>query len=274
MEQLRIIIEQNGMINLFSMMFSTLLFFRTRRGYIEKLLLITSYSGFIGDCMLVFTNGPESIRITNLGSIRAMTFFEVIFWTIRELGLTLYTNKLIKVLDTPRIEKIYYIVYNIMFILICIWRMLDMSLRTYDPYVMYIEGDIVMIGNLVYLGALSCIDIWSSIFLLKLSSVKLKDMNPSANVYKIIKEIFYSGVLRIVLINTIPLIRLILSLAVTSSFNYENNVSVVVYELQASMNMMYLIDISIIKINVDNIFRFIPTNHIELNQRRSTAYTV
>ena len=169
MDQLRVIIEQNGMVNLFSIAFATLLYFRTKRGYIERLLLITSYSSFIADCLLVFTNGPEEIRITNLTSIRIMTFFEVIFWTIRELGLTLYTNKLIKVLDIQLSEKIYYIVYNIMFILICIWRMLDISLRTYDPYSMHIEGSIVMIGNLAYLGALSCIDIWSSIFLLKLS---------------------------------------------------------------------------------------------------------
>lgn len=86
MEQLRIILEQNGMINLFSMVFSTLLYLRTRRGYIERLLIITSYSSFIADCMLVFTNGPPDIVITSLSSIRAMTFFEVLFWTIENWG--------------------------------------------------------------------------------------------------------------------------------------------------------------------------------------------
>jgi hypothetical protein len=149
-----------------------------------------------------------------------------------------------------------------------------MGLRTYDPHAMYIEGNIVIAGNHVYLVALSCIDIWSSIFLLKSSSVKLKVMNPNANAYKIIKEIFYSGVLRIVLINVIPLIRLIVSLTVTSSFNYENDVSVVVYQLQASMTMMYLIDLSIIKINTNNIFRHVRNNHIDLNQQRPHSYTV
>lgn len=266
MEQLRIIIEQNGMINLFSMAFSTLLYARTRRGYLERLLVITSYSSFIADCMLIFTGGPTDIVVTSLNSIRAMTFFEVLFWTVRELGLTLYTNKLIKVLDNQRSEKIYYIVYNSVFVLICIWRMLDMGLRTYDPYSIHVEGNIVMIGNLAYLGALSCIDIWSSIFLLKSAFVELNDINPNSNVYKITKEIIYSGILRIISINSIPLVRLIVSLAVTSSFNYQNNASVIVYALQVSMNLMYLIDLSIIKIDSNNIFQIAQNNNIILNQ--------
>ena len=120
--------------------FSTLLYLRTRRGYIERLLIITNYSSFIADRMLMFTNGPPDIVATNLSSIRAMTFFEVLFWTIRELGLTLYTNRLIKTLDYQQVEKLYYNVYNTIFILICTWRMLDIGLRTYDPYAMYIEG--------------------------------------------------------------------------------------------------------------------------------------
>jgi len=252
MNQLRIIIEQNGMINLFSMAFSTLLYIRTRRGYIERLLLVTSYSSFIADCMLVFTNGP--LAITDLSSVRAMVFFEVVFWTIRELGLTLYTNKLIKILDYQRSQKIYYIGYNSMFALMCLWRMLDVGLRTYDPYVDHIEGKIVTTGSFVYLGALSGIDLWSSAFLLKTAFIELQNIYPNSNTYKIMKEIVYSGISRVIFINFIPLIRLIVSLTVTSSFNYENDASMIVYELQVSMNLMYLIDLSIIKIESNNIF--------------------
>ena len=40
---LRIILEQNGMINLFSVAFAILLYIRTHRGFIE-ILLIMSYS--------------------------------------------------------------------------------------------------------------------------------------------------------------------------------------------------------------------------------------
>lgn len=115
--------------------------------------------------------------------------------------------------------------------------------------------EIVMIGNLVYLGALSCIDIWSSAFLLKSAFIMLNDTNPESNSYKIMKEIVYSGVLRIIFINLIPLVRLIVSFAVTSSFNYENDTSIVVYSFQVSMNLMYLINLSIIKIEGNNIFR-------------------
>jgi hypothetical protein len=252
MNQLRIIVEQNGMINLFSMAFSTLLYLRTRRGYIERLLIITSYSSFIADCMLVFTNGPSAIN--DLSSVRAMVFFEVIFWTIRELGLTLYTNKLIKILDYQKSEKIYYIGYNSIFALMSLWRILDVGLRTYDPYVAHIEGRIVTTASFVYLGALSCIDLWSSIFLLKTAFIELKNTRTDSNIYKLMKDIAYSGISRVIFINFIPLIRLIVSLTITSSFNYENDVSIIVYALQVSMNLMYLIDLSIIKIESNNIF--------------------
>jgi hypothetical protein len=56
------------------------------------------------------------------------------------------------------------------------------------------------------------------------------------------------------------------SLAVTSSFNYENNASIIVYALQVSMNLMYLIDLSIIKIDSNNIFQIAQNNNIVLNQ--------
>jgi hypothetical protein len=247
---LRTILEQNGLINLFSIAFSTLLYVRTRRGFIEKLLLITSYSSFIADTLLIFTDGPTNITIKNTKSVRIMTFFEVIFWTIREVGLTLYTNKLIKILDYQRTEKIYYFVYKLIFILICIWRTFDMCLRTYNR-----QSNIIIIGNLVYLGVLSVIDIWSSFYLIKTSSKVLKTLNSQYNSYKLIKEIIYSGILRIIFINFIPLIRLIVDLTVSSVFNYENDVSIIVYSIQVSMNLMYLIDISIIKIEGDNIFR-------------------
>jgi len=141
-----------------------------------------------------------------------------------------------------------------MFALMCLWRMLDVGLRTYDPYVAHIEGKIVMTGSFVYLGALSGIDLWSSAFLLKTAFIELQNIYPNSNTYKIMKEIVYSGISRVIFINFIPLIRLIVSLTVTSSFNYENDASMIVYQLQVSMNLMYLIDLSIIKIESNNIF--------------------
>jgi hypothetical protein len=258
METLKIILEQNGLINIFSVAFSTLLCIKTKRGYLENLLLITSYSSFIADCMLIFTNGPPGIVSTNLASIRAMTFFEVVFWTIRELGLTLYTNRLIKIIDDAKLEKVYYIVYNIGFIVTSIWRLLDMGMRTYDPYGVYIEGKIIMTGNYAYLAMLSALDIWSSIFLLKIVSFQLRIQHPESNAYKMMKQILYSGVLRVIFINFIPIVRVIVSLIITTPFNYQNDVSIIVYSLQVSMNLMYLIDLTIIKIDA----RIFQTQHI------------
>lgn len=153
-----------------------------------------------------------------------MTFFEIVLWTIRELGLTLYTNKLIKILDHQRKEKIYYYGYNTMFFLILLWRLFGSAWRTYDR-----NSQVIVVGNHVYLGSLSVIDIWSSIFLLKSSFNVLNTLNPEFNTYKLIKEIIYSGILRIIFINFIPLIRLIIDLSVVSVFDYENDVSMIVY---------------------------------------------
>ena len=253
---LKLVLEQNGLINLFSVAFSTLLCTRTKRRYLDTLLLITSYSSFIADCMLVFTDGPPGIVSTNLASIRAMTFFEVVFWTIREMGLTLYTNRLIKMLDTQRSEKFYYIIFNIVFVIMCIWRLLDMGMRPYDRYAMHIEGKIIQIGSFAYLGLLSGLEIWSSIFLLKVARTELKTLYPESSSYKMIKNIVYSGILRVIFINSIPLVRTIVSAIITSSFNYEADVSTIVYSLQVSMCLMYLIDLSIMKIDVNSIFRF------------------
>ena len=253
---LKLVLQQNGLINLFSVAFSTLLCTRTKRRYLDSLLLITSYSSFIADCMLVFTDGPPGIVSTNLASIRAMTFFEVVFWTIREMGLTLYTNRLIKMLDVQRSEKLYYIIFNIVFVIMCIWRLLDMGMRPYDRYAMHIEGKIVQIGSFAYLGLLSGLEIWSSIFLIKVAIRELKTLYPESNSYKIIKNLVYSGILRVIFINSIPLVRTIVSAIITSSFNYEADVSTIVYSLQVSMCLMYLIDLSIMKIDVNSIFRF------------------
>lgn len=247
---LRIILEQNGMINLFSVAFAILLYIRTHRGFIEILLIFTCISGFIADILLIFTDGPSNIITNDITSVRIMTFFEVILWTIRELGLTLYTNKLIKILDHCRYEKIYYYGYNCMFTLIGIWRLFGSGWRTYDR-----TSKVINIGNYVYLGALSIIDLWSSIYLLKLSFKILNVLNPEFNTYKLINEIIYSGVLRIVFINFIPLIRLIVDLTIISVFNYQNDISIIIYYLQVSMNLMYLIDLSIIKIEGNNIFK-------------------
>ena len=68
------------------------------------------------------------------------------------------------------------------------------------------------------------------------------------------KKFVYSGILRVIFINTIPLIRTIVSAIITSSFNYEADVSTIVYSLQVSMCLMYLIDLSIMKIDVNSIF--------------------
>jgi hypothetical protein len=252
---LRVLLEQNGMINLFSVAFAMLLYLRTHRGFIEILLLVTCISGFIADVLLVFTDGPSSISITDLPRLRAMTFFEVVLWTIRELGLTLYTNRLIKILDHQRNEKVYYYGYNAMFSLILLWRLFGSGWRTYNR-----NSPVIAIGNYVYLGSLSLIDIWSSIFLLKSSFNALSALNPEFNSYRLIKEIVYSGILRIIFINFIPLTRLIVDLVVVSVFDYEDDVSIIVYYLQASMNLMYLIDFSIIKIEGAEIFKY--TNEI------------
>jgi hypothetical protein len=253
---LRIILEQNGMINIFSIVFILLLYMRTRRGFIDVLLIFTCISGFVADILLIFTDGPSTIIINNITSIRIMTFFEVILWTVRELGLTLYTNKLIKILDHNREEKIYYYIYNFLFILILIWRLFDSGLRTYDK-----TNQIINIGNYVYLGTLSIIDLWSSAYLLKSSFKVLNTLNPNFNSYNLIKEIIYSGVLRTVFINFIPLIRLIVALSIITVFNYQNDISIIVYYLQSSMNLMYLIDFSIIKIESNSIFKHINENN-------------
>lgn len=247
---LRILLEQNGMMNLISAAFATLLYLRTHRGFIEVLFLCTCYSGLIADILLVFTDGPSSTTITSTRSVRAMTFFEVVLWTIRELGLTLYTNRLVKVLDVDRREKLYYYGYNAMFALLLAWRLFDSGWRTYDR-----NSETVIVGSYVYLGALSAMDLWSSMFLLKSSVHILHVLNPELDGYKIGKVILFSGVLRIVFINAIPLVRLIGSLTIASVFNYQNDVSIILYYLQTSMNIMYLIDLSIIKIESTNIFK-------------------
>ncbi|CAO3613278.1 unnamed protein product [Cunninghamella echinulata] len=204
---LRIILEQNGLINVFSLVFSTLLLYHTHRGYIEILLFITCISGFIADILLIYTDGPPDIRIYDIKSLRAMYFFSIVFWTLRELGLTLYTNRLIKVIDHGRFEKIYYYGYMVLF------------------------------------------------FLVKISVRILNDLNPNYDAYKIIQQILRSGILRIVLINFIPFARLIVSITIVSVYNYQDDVSLIVYSLQSSMILMYLMDLSIIKIERNNIFK-------------------
>jgi hypothetical protein len=251
---LKVILDEHGMINIFTVAFSTLLFLRVSKGYIEKLMLITSYSSLFADIMFVLTDGPPNVLLTNLTTIRIMTFFEVILWSIREIGLTLYTNKLIKILDITKSKKIYYIVYDIIFLTLCLWRLTDSCLRTYDHYGEYIEGKIVRIGDTVYLSMLSFLDIWSSIFLFYLSITELKLLNPEYKIYKLIKKFMYSGILRVIFINMIPMIRTITNETVSSNFNYNNYVTYIILYLQASMGLMYLIDLTITKLEVHNIF--------------------
>ncbi|CAO3636245.1 unnamed protein product [Cunninghamella blakesleeana] len=247
---LRVVLEQNGLINIFSLVFSLLLLYHTHRGYIEILLFITCLSGFIADILLIYTDGPHELQIDDINKLRPMLFISVILWTFRELGLTLYTNKLIKIIDHGRYEKVYYFGYNFLFIVILVWRLFDACYRTYDK-----TSNIIFIGNYVYLGLLSLIDIWSSIYLVKVALRTLSVLNPNYDSYKIIREILRSGILRIVLINFIPFARLIVSITVVSVCDYQNDVSLIVYSLQSSMILMYLIDLSIIKIERNNIFK-------------------
>lgn len=274
---LRVILEQNGLINVFSLVFSTLLLYHTHRGYIEILLFITCISGFIADILLIYTDGPPDIRVYDVKGLRAMHFFSYIFWTLRlvyfillkknhtcifilivfllcflnrELGLTLYTNRLIKVIDHGRFERIYYYGYNSLFTIILLWRLFATGYTTYNS-----TNQVIFIGNYFYLGLLSLIDIWSSFFLVKISVRILNDLNPNYDAYKIIQQILRSGILRIVLINFIPFVRLIVSITVVSVYNYQDDVSLIVYSLQASMILMYLMDLSIIKIERNNIFK-------------------
>lgn len=253
---LRVLLEQRGMINLFSTAFSILLYLRISKKYIEKLLLITSCSSLIADCMLIFTDGPDDIASKHLKLIQTMTFFEVIFWTIRELGLTLYTNRLIKILDITKSNNLYYIIYKITFILMCLWRLIDACLRTYDHYGQHIEGKIERIGDTVYLIILSALDMLSSIFLIKTLIINLKFLNTESNIYNIIKKMIFSGILRIVFINTIPMIRVIINQTISSNFAYNNDISFIISGFQASMVLMYIIDFSITKLDNNSIFKY------------------
>lgn len=260
---LKAILDEHGFINLFSVIFSTLLYIRINKGYFIKLLMLTSYSSLVADCMFVLTDGPDNVVLTNLKAINIMTFFEVILWTVRDIGLTLYTNKLIKILDITRSRKLYYIMYNIVFVTLCLWRFIDSGLRTYDHYALHIEGRIERIGDIVYLSMLSALDIWSSIFLLYLLFIELKRLNTDFNIYKIIKKMIYSGVLRVLFINMIPMVRVIINETVASDFNYNNDVIYIMFELQASMCLMYLMDLTIMKLEANNIFK--DSQSVDLN---------
>lgn len=252
---LKTMLDEHGFVNLFSVAFSTLLYIRINKGYFIKLLMLTSYSSLVADCMFVLTDGPDDVVLTNLRAINIMTFFEVILWSVRDIGLTLYTNKLIKILDTTRSRKLYYTIYNTMFVALCLWRLVDSGLRTYDHYAQYIEGKIERMGDVVYLSMLSALDIWSSIFLIYLLFIELKRLNAEFNMYKLLKEMIYSGVIRVLFINTIPMVRVITNETVASDFDYNNDVVYIIFGLQASMCLMYLMDMVIMKLETNNIFK-------------------
>jgi hypothetical protein len=252
---LKVILDEHGFVNLFSVAFSTLLYIRINKGYFVKLLMLASYSSLVADCLFVLTDGPDDIVLKNLKAINIMTAFEVLLWSIRDIGLTLYTNKLVKILDSTRSRKLYYIIYNVIFVTLCLWRLVDLGLRTYDHYAQHIEGRIERMGDVVYLSMLSALDIWSSIFLLYLLFVELKRLNTDFNIYRTIKMMIYSGVLRVLFINMIPMIRVITNETVASDFDYNNDVIYIMFELQASMSLMYLIDMVIMKLETNNIFK-------------------
>jgi hypothetical protein len=260
---LKAMLNEHGFVNLFSVAFSTLLYIRINKGYFIKLLMLTSYSSLVADCMFVLTDGPDNVVLTNLKAISIMTFFEVILWSVRDIGLTLYTNKLIKILDTTRSRKLYYTVYNMMFVALCLWRLVDSGLRTYDHYALYIEGKVERMGDVVYLSMLSALEIWSSIFLLYLLFLELKRLNTDLNIYKIMKKMIYSGVLRVLFINMIPMLRVIINETVASDFDYNNDVVYIIFELQASMCLMYLIDMAIMKLEANNIFKSNQPNSVQ-----------
>ncbi|KAI9303172.1 hypothetical protein BJ944DRAFT_241684 [Cunninghamella echinulata] len=200
------------------------------------------------DILLIYTDGPPDVRIYDTKSLRAMHFFSYIFWTLR----------LIKVIDHGRFERIYYYGYNSLFTIILLWRLFATGYTTYNS-----TNQVIFIGNYLYLGLLSLIDIWSSYFLVKISVRILNDLNPNYDAYKIIQQILRSGILRIVLINFIPFVRLIVSITVVSVYNYQDDVSLIVYSLQSSMILMYLMDLSIIKIERNNIFKAEAISNVE-----------
>ncbi|KAL7748099.1 hypothetical protein RI367_006455 [Sorochytrium milnesiophthora] len=252
---LRTVLEQNGLINLFALAFALLLWARNRYGYHERLLVLTSTASLIADVLLVFTNGPSGIAVTDMPSIQAMTFFEVLCWTTREVGLTLYTNRLVTVLDTRHQEQLYRRVFWSMVGVLVAWRTADLCLRTYDPTAQEIAGTIVRLCDPYYLGMLSVVEMWSAIFLVRVTAKHLAQAIRETNMYLFARRIIATGILRVVTINMIPMIRLIMNQSGLSSFDYGADASAIIYELMVAMNLMYLIDLAVVKLDSDSVFR-------------------
>ncbi|KAI8824774.1 uncharacterized protein EV422DRAFT_516150 [Fimicolochytrium jonesii] len=272
--QLRLVLEQNGLINLFAVSFAFLLFIRNRRGFHERLLLATSLASFVADCLLVFTSVPYEEVMERLPSIRVMTFIEVIGWSIRELGLTLYTNKIVSVLDVRNAQTLYHRVFRGLLGLLITWRLIDMCLRTADPTAMNTPGKVVKTVDPIYLGMLSVLELWSAAFLMRLTIAHMRETDASTNVNVFSKRILSTGVFRVVATNLFPAIRLIMNQTISSSFNYGADASSIIYYLQVSMNLMYLIDLVMVKMDSESIFRPPRTQVSSGNQMRTAAGSV
>ncbi|KAJ3009340.1 hypothetical protein HKX48_008025 [Thoreauomyces humboldtii] len=258
---LRVILEQNGMINLFAVAFATLLLVRNAQGFHERLLFVTSTASLVADCLLIFTGGPVGIVITALPWLRFMNFVEVLCWTIREVGLCLYTNKLIEVLDVAGREQFYHRVFRFIFGVLILWRSVDMCLRTYDPSGTQAEGSVVRKVDPLYLGTLSALELFSAAFLTKLTLTHIRNTEVTSNVNRFATQVLRTGLLRVVAVDFIPAVRLIMNQSIASSFNYGQDASSIIYSIQVSMNLMFLMDLALVKIDSTRTFRacYLPT---------------
>ncbi|KAJ3213825.1 hypothetical protein HK099_007170, partial [Clydaea vesicula] len=145
-----------------------------------------------------------------------------------------------------------------MFGILVIWRTIDLCFRTYDHYALTIFGTIVRWVDPIYLGSLSVLEIWSSIFLVRAFLINISEDDYDGSIYKVSLKLLRSGVPRVVFINLIPMIRLVVNQTVSSSFEYSADASTIIYYLQVSMNLLYLIDHSLTKLDVQIVYQNTP----------------
>ncbi|KAI8921258.1 hypothetical protein DFJ77DRAFT_449148 [Powellomyces hirtus] len=245
----------SGFIDMFAISFAVLMWIRNRQGYHERLLLLTSISSFVANTLLIYTDGPPGLRVTDLESVRAMTLFEVVGWSIREIGLLLYGNKLVRILDVSKREVWYYRSFYFAFGSLCAWRTVDLCLRTSDPLGTGTALNVVRKVDPAYLGTLSALELLTAFFLVKLTVYHIRATDKSSTVHAFARRVLSTGVLRVVFVNMIPGVRLIMNQTISSSFNYSSDASAIIYYLQSSMNLMYLIDLAMTKMDSSSIFR-------------------
>ena len=253
LSHVRRIMEQNGLINAFSMSFALMLWVRSKQNFFERLLLSTSVASFIADILLVFLSDDTDAH--DLTTQRVMVFFAVVLWSVREIGLLLYTNKLVHVVGGKVKLRIYDIVFKGLLALLCFWRIIDACLRAADPQTDGEVGQIVRSIDPIYLGTLSVVEIWSTGFLVHATTALIKETCSEAPVQVFSKRMLSTGIFRVVAINLIPLCRVLINNTVSSSFDYGADASSIIYYLQVSMNLMYLIDLVLVKLDSSSIFK-------------------